>query len=335
MRTEHLLTLKAAAEHFSVTYDRLRRAAWDGRLPTEGTGHARLVRPEHVETFLREGRVLPGRELQPHQRATAPLGKIIAVALLKGGTGKTTSTLNLGVALSERGYRVLLLDTDHQCSLTSASGLNPAELAPEQTLFGAIQSWTNQRRAALQEVVQTSPAGVDIVPASIRLSLTERALHLQSRREYVLQQILAPVAAQYDVVLIDTQPASSNLVHNALVAAQEVIIPVEPEPLAVESLGLMLDQIDEVRESGLNPQLRVGGVLVTQMDTRMTLHRDLLSEIREQFGADLPVFATVIRRSSKIAESQARHQSILQYDPKGTGATSYRALAEEISREWE
>lgn len=335
MATEHLLTLKAAAEQYAVTYDRLRRAAWDGRLPTEGTGHARLVRPEHVEIFLREGRVVPGREPHTQQRTAAPLGKVIAVALLKGGTGKTTSTLNLGVALAERGYRVLLLDTDHQCSLTSAAGLNPAELAPEQTLFGAVQTWTGQRRATLHEVIQPSPAGVDIVPASIRLSLTERALHLQSRREYVLQQILAPVAAQYDVVLIDTQPASSNLVHNALVAAHEVIIPVEPEQLAVESLGLMLDQIAEVRESGLNPQLTLGGVLITQVDVRMTLHRDLVSEIREQFGADLLVFDTVIRRSSKIAESQARHQSVLQYDPKGIGATSYRALAEEISRGWE
>lgn len=335
MATEELLTLKAAAQQYSVTYDRLRRAAWDGRLPTEGTGHARLVRPEHVEIFLREGRVVRGREREPLRRTATPLGKIIAIALLKGGTGKTTSTLNLGVALAERGYRVLLVDTDHQCSLTSAAGLNPVELAPEQTLFGAIQTWTTQRQAQLQAVIQSSPAGVDIVPASIRLSLTERALHLQNRREYVLQQLLTPIVDQYDVVLIDTQPASSNLVHNALVAAHEVIIPVEPEQLAVESLGLMLDQIDEVRESGLNPRLRVGGVLVTQVDVRMTLHRDLLSEIREQFGAELPVLNTVIRRSSKIAESQARHQSILQYDPKGIGATSYRALAEEISREWE
>ncbi|MDP9310572.1 MAG: AAA family ATPase [Chloroflexota bacterium] len=335
MAADDLLTLKAAAEQYSVTYDRLRRAAWDGRLPTEGTGHARLVRPEHVETFLREGRVVPGREAPPPKRTAPPLGKIIAVALLKGGTGKTTSTLNLGVALGQRGYRVLLVDTDHQCSLTSAAGLNPAELAPEQTLFGAIQLWTTQLREDLHNVIQMSPAGVDIVPASIRLSLTERALHLQNRREYVLQSILAPVAPQYDVVLIDTQPASSNLVHNALVAAHEVIIPVEPEQLAVESLGLMLDQIDEVRRSRLNPHLKLCGVLVTQVDVRMTLHRDLLSEIREQFSSDLPVFNTVIRRSSKIAESQARHQSVLQYDPKGSGATAYRALAEEISREWE
>lgn len=335
MPADDLLTLKAAAEHYAVTYDRLRRAAWDGRLPTEGTGHARLVRPEHVETFLREGRVVPGRKPKPVVRTATPLGRIIAVALLKGGTGKTTSTLNLGVALAERGYRVLLVDTDHQCSLTSSTGLNPAELAAEQTLFGAIQTWTTQRRAALDEVIQPTPAGVDIVPASIRLSLTERALHLQNRREYVLQQILSPVAARYDVVLIDTQPASSNLVHNALVAAHQVIIPVEPEQLAVESLGLMLDQIDEVRDSGLNPDLGLCGVLVTQVDVRMTLHRDLLSEIREQFGSDLPVFETVIRRSAKIAESQARHQSVLQYDPKGIGASSYRALAEEVSRAWE
>jgi chromosome partitioning protein len=112
-------------------------------------------------------------------------------------------------------------------------------------------------------------------------------------------------------------------------------MPVQPEQLAVESLGIMLEQIAEVRESGLNPNLQINGVLITQVDARMTLHRDLLAAIREHFGQELPIFETVIRRSSKIAESQARHQSVLQYDPRGTGAHAYRALAEEISRGWE
>lgn len=331
---DELLTLRAAAEQFNVNYDRLRRAAWDGRLPTTGTGHARLVHPAHVEQFLQIGRVIT-TEPVARQQKQARLGKIVAVAILKGGTGKTTTTLNLGAALTERGWRVLLVDTDHQCSLTSAAGLNPAELAPEQTLYGAIQTWSAQRQAHLEEVIHSSPIGVDIVPASIRLSLAERALHLQARREYVLQQLLTPIAPHYDVALIDTQPASSNLVHNALVAAQEVIIPVEPEQLAIESLGIMLEQIAEVRESGLNPNLRICGVLITQVDARMTLHRDLATAIREHFGQDLPIFETMIRRSSKIAESQTRHKSVLQYDPRGNGAHAYRALAEEISRGWE
>ena len=331
---DELLTLRAAAEQFNVKYDRLRRAAWDGRLPTTGTGHARLVQPAQVEQFLHIGQVIV-TEPESRRHHEARLGKILAVAILKGGTGKTTTTLNLGAALAERGWRVLLVDTDHQCSLTSAAGLNPAELAPEQTLYSAIQTWTTQRQSRLEEVIHSSPIGVDIVPASIRLSLTERALHLQARREYVLEQLLTPVAPQYDVVLIDTQPASSNLVHNALVAAQEVIIPVEPEQLAVDSLGIMLEQIAEVRDSGLNPNLQICGVLITQVDARMTLHRDLATAIREHFGQELPIFETVVRRSSKIAESQTRHQSVLQYDPRGTGAHAYRALAEEISRGWE
>src|SRR5687768_122341 len=137
MATEDLLTLKAAAEHYSVTYDRLRRAAWDGRLPTQGTGHARLVRPEHVEIFLREGRVVQGRDLQAEKRTTPALGKIIAVELLKGGTGTTTATLNVGVARSERGYRVLLVDAGRQCSVASAAGLSRVERAPGGPLFGA------------------------------------------------------------------------------------------------------------------------------------------------------------------------------------------------------
>src|SRR3712207_5290484 len=138
---DDLLTLRAAAEQFNVNYDRLRRAAWDGRLPTTGTGHARLVHPAHVEQFLQIGRVITAPQAARHPEARARLGKILAVAILKGGTGKTTTTLNLGAALAERGWRVLLVDTDHQCSLTSAAGLNPAELPPEQTLYSAIQTW--------------------------------------------------------------------------------------------------------------------------------------------------------------------------------------------------
>jgi chromosome partitioning protein len=150
-----------------------------------------------------------------------------------------------------------------------------------------------------------------------------------------LQHLLAPVAPQYDVVLIDTMPTNNNLVFNALVAAHEVLIPLEPEPIAIEALSLTLDEIMEVRETGLNPELQIVGVLMTQVDVRLVVHRDLMDNIRADFGQDLPIFETFVRRSPRFPESQARKQSIFQYDPTGAGATAYRALAEEMSRGWQ
>ncbi len=332
---EELITIKEAAARYSVSYDRLRRAAWDGRLETRGTGHARLVPPSEVERFLQAGRGKEAPVLPLLRRQDGPLGRIMTVAILKGGTAKTTTTMNLGAAFAERGLRVLLIDNDHQCSLTRTLGIEPAELDPAQTLYGAMQTYMNSRKATLGDVIMSTKTGVDLVPAHIRLSRTDKELQLTSRREYVLQQLLAPVAPLYDIVLIDTMPTNNNLVFNALVAAHEVLIPLEPEPIAIEALALTLDEVQEVRDTGLNPGLRIAGVLLTQVDIRLVVHRDLMDNIRSDFGTELPVFETFIRRSPRFPESQARKQSIFQYDAAGAGATAYRALAEEISGGWQ
>ncbi|GAC1543980.1 MAG: ParA family protein [Herpetosiphon sp.] len=332
---EELVTIKEAAARYGASYDRLRRAAWDGRLETKGTGHARLVAPSEVERFLQAGRGKEAPKLAPLKQQEVPLGRIMTVAILKGGTAKTTTTMNLGAAFAERGLRVLLIDNDHQCSLTRTLGIEPADLDPAHTLYGAMQTYMNSRKATLCNMIISTSIGVDLVPAHIRLSRTDKELQLTSRREYVLQQLLAPVSPLYDIVLIDTMPTNNNLVFNALVAAHEVLIPLEPEPIAIEALSLTLDEVQEVRDTGLNPELRIAGVLLTQVDIRLVVHRDLMDNIRGDFGAELPVFETFIRRSPRFPESQARKQSIFQYDSAGAGATAYRALAEEISRGWQ
>lgn len=331
---DQLLTIKEAAERYGVSYDRLRRAAWDGRLETRGTGHARLVAPVEVERFLQAGRRKEAPDLPSLRRDDGPLGRVIAVAILKGGTAKTTTTINLGAAFAERGLKVLLIDDDHQCSMTRTLGVEPTELDPANTLYGAMQTYMSARKATLDQTIMSTAAGVDLVPAHIRLSRTDKELQLTARREYVLQQLLAPVAPRYDVVLIDTMPTNNNLVFNALVAAHEILIPLEPEAIAIEALAMTMDEVAEVRETGLNAQLRVLGVLMTHVDVRLVIHRDLMDNIRADFGQDLPIFETFIRRSPRIPESQVRRQSIFQYDPTGAAATAYRALAEEISRGW-
>ncbi len=331
---DQLLTIKEAAERYGVSYDRLRRAAWDGRLETRGTGHARLVAPVEVERFLQAGGRKEAPELPSLRRDDGPLGRIIAIAILKGGTAKTTTTINLGAAFAERGLKVLLIDDDHQCSMTRTLGVEPTELDPSQTLYGAMQAYMSSRKVMLDRAIMETSAGVDLVPAHIRLSRTDKELQLTARREYVLQQLLAPVAPHYDVVLIDTMPTNNNLVFNALVAAQQILIPLEPEAIAIEALAMTMDEVAEVRETGLNANLQVLGVLLTHVDVRLVIHRDLMDNIRTDFGQDLPIFETFIRRSPRIPESQVRRQSIFQYDPTGAAATAYRALAEEISRGW-
>ncbi|MDQ5852563.1 MAG: ParA family protein, partial [Chloroflexota bacterium] len=256
------------------------------------------------------------------------MARIIAVAVPKGGTGKTTTTLNLGAALSEQGKRVLLVDFDPQGSLTLALGVRAHEL--EHTIHSAMKYFLATYEPQLELAIQPTSVGVDLVPANIRLNLANSELTVATQGELVLQKLLAPVAARYDAILIDTLPYLGILVVNALVAAQELLIPLEAEYLATESVALMLEQIQFMRRSGLNPNLTVCGILLTQVDSRTVLNRQVVEFTRKEFGSRVPVFETVIKRSVRFPESQASGQSILQYDPNGEGARAYRALAEEV-----
>lgn len=330
------IPLREAAERFSVTYARLQKATHDGRLViADRVGRQGLVRPSEVRRFLQEGGRAPVAHAQAPVREGAPMGRIIAVAILKGGTAKTTTTLNLGAAFAEQGLRVLLIDSDHQCSLTRAAGVEPTDLEPEHTLYGAMQAYMARRELCLDQVIHTTQAGVDLVPASVRLSRTNTELQHIPRREYVLQQLLAPIAPQYDVVLVDTMPTNNNLVFNALAAAQSVLLPMEPEKLAVESLQLTLEDIAAVKQTSLNPNLTILGVLLTRVKKGRTLHREYIDQIRDLFGPELPIFNTIIYDSIRFPESQDRGKTVLQYEPKGASANAYRELAEEITSGWE
>jgi chromosome partitioning protein len=256
------------------------------------------------------------------------MARIIAVAVPKGGTGKTTTTLNLGAALAEQGKRVLLVDFDPQGSLTLALGVRADEL--EHTVHSAITYFLATYEPRLERAVISTSAGVDLVPATIRLNLANAELTVAPQGEVVLRELLAPLVHQYDVILIDTLPYLGILVENALAAAHEVLIPLQAEYLSTESVALMLRQIQFVRRSKLNPQLGVSGVLLTQVDSRTVISRQFMEYARKEFGAHVPVFETVIKRTVSFPESQARRQSILQYASADAGSRAYRALAEEV-----
>jgi chromosome partitioning protein len=254
--------------------------------------------------------------------------RVIAVALPKGGTGKTSSTLNLGVALAQRGQRVLLVDFDPQSNL-SQSLCQPSE-THEQNVYVAIKRYLQHYESNLAAGIIRTSAGVDLVPANELLNLANDELVLALERERVLQRLLEPISANYDFILIDTLPYLGVLTQNALVAASEVIIPLQAEYLATRSTRLMLDQVAVLARSRLNPSLRITGILLTMVDQRLLISREVIAYAREKLGAHAPIFETMIRRSVRFPESQAAHQSILQYDPTGPGAVGYRALAEEV-----
>lgn len=332
--------LRQAAEQTGVQYHRLRKAAGDGRLKAEKVGNQYMVLLSEVQRFLVEGDRRRSRgesetgtgqirpALRPVTKGDKPaMARVITVSAPKGGTGKTTTTLNLGAALAEMGYRVLLVDCDPQGNLTLSAGVEAGQL--KQSLDSAIKHYLATFTPQIEPVIIPSPVGLDLVPSNIRLAGTADELLVNSQGVFVLQKLLRSVRPSYDFILIDTLPSLGVLVKAALVAAQEVIIPHESEPLSTEAVAMMLRQVDIMRRSELNPDLEVAGILLTKV-TKSKLHREVVDFTREEFGKKVKVFETVIDRSVQFAEAQGLHKSILAYKPKEKGAEAYRNLAQEL-----
>ncbi len=246
------------------------------------------------------------------------MARVIAFANQKGGVAKTTTTLNLGVALSERGFRVLLVDLDPQGNLTMSQGLNPDSI--ERSLFDVLV-----HRLPLDEIVVERE--VDLAVSSIDLAGAELALSSQIGRERALEKALVPVKERYDYVLIDTPPSLGLLTINAFVAADTVIVPVQCEYLSLRGLVQLENTLQMVREN-LNPHVEIRGILATMFDKR-TLHaREAVDILRENFGE--LVFNTRITKTVRYAEAPVKGQSVLLYDPDGEAAALYRDLAKEV-----
>lgn len=254
--------------------------------------------------------------------------RIIAVAMQKGGVGKTTTAINLAAALTARGYRVLAVDLDPQGNLTQHAGFNPDTISP--TIYDALKTEVDGGAGDIRAAIYETDEGFDLLPSQPELSLVEVALINSLSRERVLATLLATVAADYDYILIDCNPSLGLLVINALSAADSVIIPIQTEYLAARGALMILSTIETIRRKRLNPDLAVEGILLTMADTRATLTRDIKNAVQQQYGDEIRIFKTVVRRSVRFAESAAAGQSILEFDPKGPGAQAYRAVAKEI-----
>jgi chromosome partitioning protein len=329
MTDQTYLNLKEAAERYAVSYDRLRRAAYDGRLVVLRDGGRWQVRPAEVERFLKQGGRAPGITLLPRRDDTAA-ARVIVVAIPKGGTGKTTTTLNLGVALAELGQRVLVVDADPQGSLTTALRVDALRL--EWTLQDAIEHYTEDFESDLARAIVSTDEGIDLVPATPRLNKANHDLSAAIDPNRVLKALIDPLRGTYDFILIDTLPYLGVLVQNALVAADEVLIPLQAQAMASDSARLLVDQIQRTRRSGINPRLVVGGFLFTQVEPAATVQRQQMAYAERIFGEDARIFRTTIEDRLVVQESQSQpiRQSLFRYRPTDPVTQSYRALAQEV-----
>ena len=244
--------------------------------------------------------------------------QVIALANQKGGVAKTTTTLNLGVAFAEQGYKVLLIDLDPQGNLTMSQGLNPDTI--QQSMFDVLV-----HRMPIDQVIETRE--VDIAVSSIDLAGADMALSSQIGRERALEKGLAPIRDKYDFILIDTPPSLGLLTINAFVAATGVIVPVQTEYLSLRGLVQLENTLAMVREN-LNPKVEIVGIVPTMFDKRITHSREADEILRENFGS--LVYQTRIRKTVRFAEAPVVGEPIVTYAPKSGGAREYLDLAREV-----
>jgi len=248
--------------------------------------------------------------------------RVVALCNQKGGVGKTTSTINLGAALTEYGRRVLLLDFDPQGALSVGLGVQPHQL--DRTIYDVLM----ESSVTLDDVLlKTNVPGMDLVPSNIDLSAAEVQLVNEVAREQTLARALTPALPDYDLVLIDCQPSLGLLTVNALTAADEVVIPLECEFFSLRGVALLIDTIEKVRER-LNPRLHIAGILATMYDARTVHGREVFARVVEAFGDT--VFDTVITRTVRFPETTVAGEPITTWAPSSSGALQYRALAKEV-----
>ena len=250
------------------------------------------------------------------------MSKIIAIVNQKGGVGKTTTAINLGAYLAWLGNFVLLVDLDPQANATSALGIKQ-----EQVTNSIYHSIINPEIKIREIILDTSHQGYKIAPANQDLAGARVELVSIQNREYQLRNLLVEIRNDYDYIIIDCPPSLDLLTLNGLVAADEILIPVQAEYLALEGLGQLLQTIALVKEN-LQPNLRILGAVLTMYDKRNKLSGQVFDELKKHFP--FKIFEPPVPRNIRLTESPSYGQSILAYDPKSKGGRSYENLAREI-----
>lgn len=251
--------------------------------------------------------------------------RVVAVANQKGGVGKTTTAVNVAAALARAGSKVLVVDLDPQGNASTALGA-----VREDDTLGLYEVLVGE--ASLEEIIQECPdvSGLFSAPSTVDLAGAEIEIVADERREYILREALEPVVSQakFDYVFIDCPPSLGLLTLNALVAAREVLLPIQCEYYALEGLSQLLKTVDLVK-SHLNPDLQVSAIVLTMYDGRTRLASQVVEEVRTHFGAT--VLDTIIPRAVRVSEAPSHAQTIITYDPTSSGAIAYREAATQFA----
>ena len=244
------------------------------------------------------------------------MSKVISISNHKGGVGKTTSAINIGAGLNKLGKKILLIDLDPQANLSQSLGL----IDQEKNIYGAIRG---EYKLQPIEVLK----GLDVIPSTLDLSGAEIELSGEAGREYILRELIAPFKKSYDYIIIDSPPSLGLLTINSFTASDEILIPLQAQYLALQGLTKLLEVVDKIKKR-LNKQLKVGGVFITQYDSRKVLNRDVVTSIKQRFKAE--VFSSKIRDNVALAEAPTQGVDIFRYQPKSKGAEDYLALCKEM-----
>ena len=255
--------------------------------------------------------------------------KVIALTNQKGGVGKTTTAVNLGVSLAKQGKSVLLVDADAQANLTMALGYTKTDNLPI-TLSDIMQDIIDGKSVDVQESILHTDEGVDLLPSCVELAGVETTLIDTKNRESVLKACISEVKKNYDYVLIDCMPALGMLTINGLAAADSVIIPNQPHYFSIKGLEQLLRSVSKVKRQ-INPNLRIDGILMTMVMPRTKITQTVISAVKNAYGRNIKIFDTQIPFSIRAVEATAEGKSIFAYDKSGKVATAYEQFGKEVA----
>ena len=254
--------------------------------------------------------------------------KVIALTNQKGGVGKTTTAVSLGVGLAKQGNKVLLVDADAQANLTMALGYTRPDDIPV-TLTTVMQDIMDDKSFDVQGAILHHNEGVDLLPSNIELSGLEVRLINAISRESILRTCINEVKKNYDYVLVDCMPSLGMLTINALAAADSVVIPTQPHYLSAKELELLLRSVSKVKRQ-INPKLRIDGILMTMVMTRTNISKEITALVKSAYGQKIKVFESEIPHSIRAVEATAEGKSIYAYDKNGKVAEAYEQFSKEV-----